>query len=98
MKPLAVEVPAPAPRMTQCFYGNKLTWEELARVKTPAGTATHKHVPHSDVVEKLIEALSFGQIAWCRRKYAVSPDGMKLFGVMDLSSGSTAAVLPSLAR
>jgi hypothetical protein len=27
--------------MTLCSYGNKLTREELARVATPAGTATH---------------------------------------------------------
>jgi len=40
-----------------------------------------------DVVEKLIEALSFRQIGVVRKEYAVSSDGMKMFGVMDLSSG-----------
>jgi len=48
---------APAPTMTLCSNGNKLTREELAQVKTPAGKATHKFIPHIDVVEKLIEAL-----------------------------------------
>ena len=33
------EIPVPAPTMTLCCYGNKLTREELAQVKTPAGTA-----------------------------------------------------------
>ena len=78
--------PAPAPTMTLCSYGNKLTREELARVATP-GTATHKPIAHIGVVEKLIEALSFRQIGVVREEYAVSSDGMKMFGVVDLSSG-----------
>jgi hypothetical protein len=35
---------APAPTMTLCSYGSKLTREELARVTTPAATATHKRI------------------------------------------------------
>ena len=38
--------PAAAPTMTLCSYGNELTQEELALVKTPIGTATHKPIPH----------------------------------------------------
>ena len=78
---------APAPTMTLCSYGSKLTRDELSRVETPAATATHKPIPHIAVVEKLIEALSFRQIGVVREEYAVSADGMKMFGVMDLSSG-----------
>src|SRR3974390_2322915 len=78
---------APAPTMTLCSYGSKLTREDLARVETPAATATHKPIPHIAVVEKLIEALSFRQIGVVRDEYAVSSDGMKMLGVMDLSSG-----------
>jgi hypothetical protein len=78
---------APAPTMTLCSYGSKLTREELSRVKTPAATATHKPIPHIAVVEKLIEALSFRRIGVVQEEYAVSSDGMKMFGVMDLSSG-----------
>jgi len=73
--------------MTLCSYGTKLTREELARVETPAATATHKPIPHIAVVEKLIEALGFRQIGVVREEYAVSSDGMRMFGVMDLSSG-----------
>jgi hypothetical protein len=80
-------VPAPAPTMTLCSYGTKLTREELARVATPVGTAAHKPIPHIAVVEKLIEALGFRQIGVVREEYAVSSDGMRMFGVMDLSSG-----------
>jgi len=49
----------------------------------PAATATHQPIPHIDVVEKLIEALSFRQIGVVREEYAVSADGMRMFGVMD---------------
>jgi hypothetical protein len=80
-------VPIPAPTMTLCSYGAKVTREELARVTTPAATATHKPIPHIAVVDKLIEALSFRQIGVVREEYAVSSDGMRMFGVMDLSSG-----------
>ena len=84
---LTTPIPAPAPTMTLCSYGTKLTREELARVATPAATATHKPIPHIAVVEKLIEALGFRQIGVVREEYAVSADGMRMFGVMDLSSG-----------
>ena len=78
---------ATAPTMTLCSYGSKLPREELSRVKTPAATATHKPIPHIAMVEKLIEALSFRQIGVVQEEYAVSSDGMKMCGVMDLSSG-----------
>jgi len=74
--------PAPAPSMTLCSYGSKLTRDELSRVETPAATATQKPIPHISVVEKLIEALGFRQIGVVREEYAVSSDGMKMFGVM----------------
>src|SRR3974377_72657 len=84
---LTTQVQAPAPTMTLCSYGTKLTRDELARVATPAATAPHKPTPHIAVVEKLIEALGFRQIGVVREEYAVSSDGMRMFGVMDLSSG-----------
>ena len=76
---LVREVPAPAPTMTPCSCGSKLTREELARVSTPAATATHNPIPHIAVVEKLIEALSFRQIGVVGKEYAVSVNGMKMF-------------------
>jgi hypothetical protein len=90
VKAITNQIPTLARAMTLCSYGTKLAREELAQVKTPAGTATHKPIPHIygiTVVEKLIEALSFRQIGVVREEYAVLPDGMKMFGVMDLSSG-----------
>lgn len=77
----------PAPTMTLSAYGGRLTRAQLSRVPTPSATATHKPIPHIAVAEKLIEAFGFRQIGVVREEYAVSADGMKMFGVMDLTSG-----------
>jgi len=53
----------------------------------PAATATHKPIAHAELVERLVEALSFRQIGVVSEEYAVSKDGMRMFGVLDLSSG-----------
>ena len=63
----------PAPTMTLCSYCNKLTREELAQLRTPAGTATHKPIPHIAVVEKLIEASASARLAWYGRSTPSHP-------------------------
>jgi hypothetical protein len=66
-------IAAPGPTMTLCSYRNKITREELARVATPTGTKTHKPVPHIDVVEKLIEAISFPPSVSCGKNTLCHP-------------------------
>ena len=65
----------------------KIGRAELAQVPTPAATETHRPIPHHDIVEALVETLSFRQIGVVNEEYAVSPDGMKMFGVLDLATG-----------
>src|ERR1051326_1201115 len=65
----------------------KLTRQQLAAVQTPLGTATHRPVPHAEVVEALIETLSFRHIGVVKDEFAISKDGMKMFGVLDLDTG-----------
>jgi len=65
----------------------KITREELALITTPNATSTHKPIAHIQVVEALIETLGFRNIQVIRDEYAVSHDGMKMFGVADLSLG-----------
>jgi hypothetical protein len=65
---------------------NKLTREELQSVPTPDGTLTHRPVPHFEIVQALIETLGFRNIGVVRDEYAVSNDGMKMFGVLDLET------------
>jgi hypothetical protein len=64
----------------------KLTRQELALVSTPVGTATHKPVPHVEVVTALIETLGFRHIGIHKEEYVVSKDGMKMFGLMELET------------
>lgn len=64
----------------------KIGRPELARIQAPAATATHKPVPHHEIVEALIETLGFRHIGVVGEEYAVSSDGMKMFGVIDLES------------
>ena len=65
----------------------KLTRSELALVPTPLGTATHKPIPHAEIVEAIVETLGFRQIAVHAEEYAVSRDGMKMFGILELQNG-----------
>jgi len=65
----------------------KLNRQELAAVPTPPGTATHRPLPHVEVVETLVETLSFRHIGVVKEEYAVSKDGMKMFGMVDLDTG-----------
>ncbi len=53
-------------------------------IPVPEATSTHKPVPHHVIVEALAETLSFRHIRVVNEEYAVSFDGMKMFGVLDL--------------
>jgi len=68
-------------------YQGKLSRDELALVPTPPATATHKPIPHIEIVSGLMETLRFRHISIVRDEYAVSKDGMKMFGVMELDEG-----------
>ena len=65
----------------------KISRQELALLPAPAGTATHQVIPHHEVINALVETLGFRHIAPIREEYAVSRDGMKMFGVLDLETG-----------
>ena len=74
-----------SPLLAQCG-SRKLTRDELTAIPTPEGSSTHRPVPHHEIVQALIETLSFRHIAVVRDEYAVSKDGMKMFGVLDLET------------
>jgi Domain of unknown function (DUF932) len=65
---------------------HKLGRDELKLIPTPDGTETHRPVPHWVIVDALLEALAFRHIYAVRDEYAVSQDGMKMFGVLDLET------------
>src|SRR6516225_8065603 len=66
---------------------SKITRAELAQIPTPSSTPTHVPIPHAAVVEALVDTLSHRQISIVEEEYAVSKDGMEMFGVLDLAAG-----------
>ena len=68
------------------YKGRTIPREELALVPTQPATDTHRPVPHHEIVQALIETLGFRHIGVVHDEYAVSPDGMKMFGVLDLET------------
>jgi hypothetical protein len=68
------------------YQTRTISREELALVPTPTSTATHHPVPHHEIVQALVETLGFRHISAVHDEYAVSPDGMKMFGVLDLET------------
>ena len=65
----------------------KINRQELQLITTPAATATHRPIPHHEIVQALVETLGFRHIGIVRDEYAVSSDGMRMFGVLDLETG-----------
>ncbi len=63
-----------------------MTRDQLAEILPPERTATHQPIAHSLLVTSLIESLSFRHINVVKEEYAVSADGMKLFGCLDLET------------
>ncbi len=67
----------------------KITRSELQLIPAPAATSTHQPIPHHEIVQALTETLSFRHIEVVRDEYAVSQDGMKMFGILELEYGIT---------
>jgi hypothetical protein len=65
----------------------KLTRDQLVTILPPEGTDTHKPIAHTELIANLIDGLSYRHINVVNDEYAVSEDGMKLFGVLELESG-----------
>ena len=68
------------------YGGRTIGREELALVPTPVATETHHPIPRHEIVQALIETLGFRHTGVVHDEYAVSPDGMKVFGVLDLAT------------
>lgn len=64
----------------------KVAREELQKIPVPEATRTHQPLSHYQIVEVLEESLSYRFLKVVRDEYAISPDGMRMFGVMDLDS------------
>ena len=58
--------------------------EALKHLPLPEETDTFKPISHFELVEQILQSLSYRRLAVVREEYAVSPDGMKLFGLIEL--------------
>lgn len=65
---------------------NKITRAELAKIETPEATDTFRPIPHHELIDTLVETLSFRHIQVVQEEYAVTPDGSKMFGLVGLDA------------
>lgn len=63
-----------------------VTRDELKSIPVPAATDTHQPLSHNEIADVLEEALSFRHLSVVKDEYAISADGMKMFGIMDLDN------------
>src|SRR3954447_19424632 len=68
------------------YQGRTIGRADLALVPTPPATDTHRPVGHVEIVQALVETLGFRHIGVVHDEYAVSADGMKMFGALDLAT------------
>lgn len=59
--------------------------DALRALPLPEETDTFKPIPHYDLVDRILQSLSYRRLSVVREEYAVSPDGMKLFGLIELN-------------
>lgn len=62
-----------------------VNWEALKSLPVPEETDTFKPIPHFQLVEEIHRSLSYRRLSVVREEYAVSPDGMKCFGLIELN-------------
>jgi hypothetical protein len=69
--------------ITHCG-ARRIKRDELAALPVPEETRTFKPIGHSALIEKIIETLWYRRMNIVRDEYAVSQDGMKLFGLLEM--------------
>jgi|SRR5579871_814113 len=59
--------------------------QDLPTIATPDPTDTHRPIAHMTLVESILESLAYRQLDVVRDEYAVTPDGMRLFGFLEVN-------------
>jgi hypothetical protein len=65
---------------------NAVSYDDLRAVPLPAPTDTHNPVAHHEIVELVRYTLGFYGHEIAEESHAVTPDGMRYFGLMSLCS------------
>lgn len=81
----ATVIPFPRPEATLIAEAGTriVTRDELKLITTPQATRTHHPVSHHDLASAIIETLGFRHLHVTKDEYAVSDDGMRMFGLME---------------
>jgi hypothetical protein len=79
-------LPLPTARLMIHAGASKITRLDLASLSVPEATATFQPIPHARLIDQLEEALAFRHISIVREDYAISPDGMRLFALLELNA------------
>lgn len=66
----------------------KITRGELGLIPLPPATDTFQPIAHHQLVDSLDEALAYRRFNITRSEFAVSPDGMKLFGLLEINAAA----------
>lgn len=69
--------------ITHCG-SKRISRTDLESIKTPEATDTFKPIGHADLINKIMDSLWYRRMNVVRDEYAVSPDGMKMFGLIEL--------------
>src|SRR6185369_11285426 len=66
---------------------SKISRADLLLLPLPEATRTHQPIPHHEIASALVETLSFRHINVVGDEYAVTGDGMRCFGLLQLEYG-----------
>src|SRR5690349_18556529 len=59
--------------------------QDLPAIITPDATDTHRPIAHAALVETILESVAYRHLEVVRDEYAVSADGMRLFGFLEVN-------------
>jgi hypothetical protein len=78
----ASELVTPPPGLLTMQGSTLVSREALVALPTPPGTATHRPIPHAEIISALVETLGFRRMSVVSDGYAVARDGNRMFGVL----------------
>jgi len=71
--------------------GHLATREEVANTSTPSPTNTWQPIPHIELIERVEEALHLNHLEIGNVAHALSHEGARYFGLMEIRTGELAA-------
>jgi hypothetical protein len=86
-------IPPPKPEVNGTLIAHCgaefITRADLLHLPCPEATKSWKPIPHIEIVNAIIETLGYRHLNVVREEYAATPDGNKLFGVMEIDVSFT---------